>query len=214
MTCPASAAGLGAYVLGALDPDERRQVERHVADCPVCAVELAELSHLPALLDRVRPEDLQAQLVAPSPDLFARMSAAAGAGRRPASRTWALVAAAVLVLGGIGAGVAVWVSSRAEPAVTAEQTVTATEGPVEVRITASPRGDGVALRVMVAGMRPGETCRLLAFDDDGASHPAGDWPVSEAGGGEWVGWADVDPAALAAVSVVGDGGREVARLPF
>ncbi len=209
MTCPDPAVtGLGAYVLGALDADDRRAVERHVAACPTCEAELAELRSLPPLLDRLRPEDLQPELVAPSPDLFARMSAAAGTAPRPRSRTWALVAAAVLVLGGIGAGVTVWVS---EPAA---RTVTATDGPVEVRVTASPRNDGVALHVEVAGMRPGETCRLVAVDRDGARHPAGEWPVSEAGDGEWTGWADVEPGALTVVAVLGDGGRELARLPL
>ena len=52
VTCPVTTE-LGAYVLGALEPAERRQVEGHLGDCPACAAELAELEPLPALLDRV-----------------------------------------------------------------------------------------------------------------------------------------------------------------
>ena len=77
MTCPGpDVAGLGAYVLDALDPEERHRVEEHIAACPACAAELAEFRSLPALLDRVRPEDLEPVSVAPSPDLFARTAAA------------------------------------------------------------------------------------------------------------------------------------------
>jgi hypothetical protein len=208
VTCSDATVALGAYVLGALEPDERQQVEEHLRECPGCAAELAGFRSLPGLLDRVRPEDLLPVPVAPSPDLFDRMSAAAGTTRRPRSRTWALVAAAVLVLGGVGAGVAIWAGGPGE------QTVTSVEGPVEVRITATPAEDGVELFVAVAGMRPGETCQLVAVDDDGARHPAGQWPVSADGDGEWVGWAEVEAGALAGVTVLGDDGREVARLSF
>jgi hypothetical protein len=203
-----AATGLGAYVVGALNPEERRSVERHVGECPVCAAELAELEALPAMLDRVRPEDLQSVPVAPSPDLFDRMSAAARRTGRHRRRAWGLVAAAVLVLGGIGAGVAVWVSQPDE------QTVTASSGPVDVTLTASRAEDGVELYVAVEGMRPGEMCTLVAVGRDGSWHPAGDWPVSADGDGEWESWADVELSELAEVAVLGDGGRELARLRF
>ena len=54
----------------------------------------------------------------------------------------------------------------------------------------------------------------MAVDADGARYPAGDWPVSEDGDGEWVGWAAVDARALAGITVLGDGGRELAQLRF
>ena len=206
MTCPEAGPALGAYVLGALDPDERREMDAHLRRCPACAAELAEFQGLPALLDRVRPEDLEPVSVTPSPDLFARMSAVAGTRRRPRSRTRALVAAAVLAVLGVGAGVIVWASGSGE------RTATATAGPVEVTLTASEARDGSALDVTVAGMRPGETCTLVAVDREGATHPAGDWATSDAGGGRWRGWADVDPGDLIEVILLGDGGREVARV--
>ena len=206
MTCPEAGQALGAYVLGALEPDERREIEDHLRRCPACAAELAEFQGLPALLDRVRPEDLEPVSVTPSPELFDRMAAVAGTRRRGRSRTWALVAAAVLVVLGIGAGAAVWASGPGE------RTVAATAGPVEVTLTAREANEGSAIDVTVAGMRPRETCTLVAVDRDGATHPAGDWPVSDAGDGRWRGWADVDPADLSEVIVLGDGGREVVRV--
>jgi anti-sigma factor RsiW len=41
---------LGAYVLGALDPEESAAVRRHLQECPECAAERDELTPLPNLL--------------------------------------------------------------------------------------------------------------------------------------------------------------------
>jgi hypothetical protein len=153
----------------------------------------------------VDPSDLGPRGVTPSPDLFARMSAAAAP--RARARTWALVAAVMLTVLGIG-GVAVWLAGSGE------QTVTATAGAVRATVTASSVDQGIALDVAVAGMRPGEICHLVAVDSDGGRHPAGEWPASSAGDGAWRGWADVDRADLTQVLLLGDGGRELVRVPF
>jgi anti-sigma factor RsiW len=208
MTCPDAASDLGAYALGALEPAERRRVDEHLRHCPSCAAELAEFAALPGLLARVDPADLHPGGVTPSPDLFARMSAAARQRPRRRMRTLALVAAAVLVVAGAGAGVAVWVTGAGE------QTVTATAGAVRATITASTVDDGSALVVSVAGMQPGETCRLVAVDRDGTRHPAGVWAASPNGDGTWRGWAEVEKADLAEVVLLGDRDRELVRVPF
>jgi anti-sigma factor RsiW len=44
---------LGVYVLGAIDPAERTVVDRHLATCPACRDERADLAGLPALLGRL-----------------------------------------------------------------------------------------------------------------------------------------------------------------
>jgi anti-sigma factor RsiW len=206
VTCPRT--DLGAYVLGALELGERRHVEEHLRQCPECSAELAEFAALPGLLDRVGPADLGPVAVTPSPDLFARMSAAAVPPPRLRPRVMALVAAAVLVVLGIGAGVTVWVVGSGD------ETVTASAGAVRATVTASAVDDGSALVVTVAGMHPGETCRLVAVDRDGTRHPAGTWPASAAGDGTWRGWAGVERADLTEVVLLGDGGRELVRVPF
>jgi anti-sigma-K factor RskA len=210
VSCP-RAAGLGPYVLGALEPEDRRRAEEHLRGCARCAAELDEFRGLPALLDRVHAGDLEPVAVTPSPALFDRLAAAAADLRRPRrlrSRTWALAAAAVLAVLGAGAGVTVWVAGGGE------QTVTATAGPVQATVTATEVDDGSALDVTVAGLRPGETCRMVAVDRDGARYAAGSWPASDAGDGRWRGWATVDRSALDAVVLLGDGGRELVRVPF
>lgn len=208
MTCAAATADLGAYVLGALEPADRRRVEEHLTACPECAAELTEFATLPALLDRVHPADLRPPTVTPSPDLFARMSAAAAPPSRLRPRVWALVAAAALVVLGIGVGVTVWVTGSGE------QTVTAAAGAVRATITASTVDAGSALVVSVAGLHPHEICHLVAVDRDGVRHPAGEWPASAAGDGTWRGWADVGRTDLTEVVLLGDGGRQLVRVPF
>lgn len=206
MTCPDTATDLGAYVLGALEPADRRRVEEHLDRCPSCAAELAELAALPELLGRVDPADLTPAAVAPSPGLFARMSAAATPPRRARTRALVLVAAAVVAV--LGVGVTVWATGSPD------QTVTASAGAVRAQVTAAPVDDGSALDVTVAGLHPHETCRLVAVDRNGTRHAAGEWPASAAGGGTWRGWTDVDRAHLAAVILVGDGDRELVRALF
>jgi anti-sigma factor RsiW len=43
-------ASLGAYALGALEPDEAAAVRRHLQGCPKCTAESESLAELPALL--------------------------------------------------------------------------------------------------------------------------------------------------------------------
>jgi hypothetical protein len=51
--CAEQRIALGAYVLGALDPAERSEVESHLAGCAACREELATLVGLPAALGRL-----------------------------------------------------------------------------------------------------------------------------------------------------------------
>ncbi|MFJ4191870.1 zf-HC2 domain-containing protein [Kitasatospora sp. NPDC089509] len=50
---------LGAYLLGALTPQEDERVARHLPDCPTCTAEYFELSDMTALLAMVGEADLQ-----------------------------------------------------------------------------------------------------------------------------------------------------------
>jgi hypothetical protein len=46
----------GAYVLGALSPEDRAAFEAHLKECPECARSVQELAGLPGLLSQVGPE--------------------------------------------------------------------------------------------------------------------------------------------------------------
>jgi hypothetical protein len=210
MTC--RDGDLGAYVLGALGPDERRRVDEHVADCPACAAELADFESLPGLLDLVDPEDLLAAPVTPSPELFERMAAAAEEGRAAErarrGRGRLLVAAAVLAVLGAGAGVTSWVVGSNDPSHTVAQ------GPVHMTVTAAAQGTGTTLDVTVMGLPAEEKCRLVVVDRDGTRHEAGQWTATYEGKARFKGWSDVDRSNAEDVVLVGTHGQELVRVPL
>jgi hypothetical protein len=106
----------GAYVLGALTPDERLAFERHLPGCPSCSAAVRDLAGLPGLLAQVSPDVL---ISPPEPDpvpdtllphLVAEVRREQGRRRR-----WVtgLVAAAAVVVIGLAAALAV---TRDDPA--------------------------------------------------------------------------------------------------
>jgi len=56
MTCTNTAA-LGAYLLGALEPEERSIFEVHMSGCDICRTELVRLAPLPGLLHQISLAD-------------------------------------------------------------------------------------------------------------------------------------------------------------
>jgi hypothetical protein len=201
---------VGAYALGALEPAERADVERHLRECPSCAAEAAEFATLPALLDLVPAEDLDAEPIEPSPGLFERVAAAAAAEQRTAHRRstrgrWLIsaVAAAVLAIGGS----TVWWASG--PSETAH---TAVAGAVHLTVTADPSSDGTGLDIAVAGVSPGENCRLVVVDRDGVRHQAGSWTASYAGRATFRGWTAVSRSDVREVVLIGTGGTDLVRV--
>jgi anti-sigma-K factor RskA len=96
------------YVLGALDVNERRAFESHLASCPACTEEVRSLSRVTAALTRTVPQ------VTPRSELRARvLTAATGvtavttappstASPRGFASEWLPLAAAVLIAAGLG----------------------------------------------------------------------------------------------------------------
>ncbi len=129
----------GAYVLGSLSADERREYEDHLSGCGRCRAQVAELTALPGLLGRLptsraldllptgaiagseltaEADSLTPTELAPPADLARRLQRRAGRTRLRARMTAvgaALVAAAVAVVVVLGIQ-----SIRPAPTVTAE----------------------------------------------------------------------------------------------
>ena len=112
---------LGAYVLGALEPDEAAAVREHVASCPACAAEHTRLAPLPGLLTLAEGAQ-RATDEPPSPameervlDAVAREVPRRGARRRPVRRRVLGFAAAGLAAAAV-AVTAIAVIGGGEPA--------------------------------------------------------------------------------------------------
>ena len=106
---------LGVYVLGAIDPAERAQVDEHLATCADCREELASLAGLPAMLRKVSVVEAERLAVAeqdpeltavPSPEMLPSLVARTTNVRR-IHRWRGLAAAAAVALVALAGGAAV-----------------------------------------------------------------------------------------------------------
>ncbi|WBQ07659.1 anti-sigma factor family protein [Kribbella sp. CA-293567] len=187
---------LGAYALGALAPDELREVDQHLSGCAAARDELAEFEELKELLGEVPPE----AFLDGAPDdgdlLLQRTlrevrSVAAPATAQPGSSRkrspWLLAAAAVvLVAGALGGGVLIGrqsvdieSASTAPPAGSKQATATDAATNVTMATTVEPRNGWAWVNVQLTNMKAGAVCEMLVTDRAGKVYVAGSWVISE-----------------------------------
>jgi anti-sigma factor RsiW len=183
---------LGVYVLGAIDPAERAQVDEHLATCPECREELASLAGLPALLRRVPVVEAE-RLAAPEQDpelagvpsaelLTSLMARTANVRRIHRWRTLATAAAVAIVALGGGAAVASALQSPGSqgggngPVQHTGWHQTIGIGPV-AHLTVRYRHEswGTEMMVNVAGVKPGSVCQFQVTDATGGTAVVGSW---------------------------------------
>jgi hypothetical protein len=142
---------LAGYVLRALEPDASQAFALHLRDCPVCAEEVAELEHLPALLADAAPPaeapiDIGARTFAPIEDETGR-----GASRRVGGGVQRMlaVAAGFLLVAGAVALVADFVSGATSDGGTTIRLVSArgTKAKGQAKVRATAQGRAVELTV-------------------------------------------------------------------
>jgi anti-sigma-K factor RskA len=152
---------LAGYVLQALEPDAAQAFAAHLRDCRVCAEEVAELEHLPALLAEAAPRvdvpiDLEARTFARIEDEARRGTTAPGAGRAPDTRRvgaglqrMLAVAAGFLLVAGAVALVANLVSGSGGDGATIIRLISATDATArgEAKVRSTPQGRAVELKV-------------------------------------------------------------------
>lgn len=178
MTSPEHVA-LGAYLLGALDPRERAEVEHHLGECRRCRDEVAELAPLPGLMSRITVEEAISGPPPVDDAMLERLLSAATRERRTAGvrrRVLAVAAAVALVAGSLG-GVAAY------RAMTAQTThaVAASSGRVHLRVEMAAASNGTALTIWMSGVPAEEHCELIAISDTGAREVAGSWEATYSG---------------------------------
>jgi len=183
---------LGVYVLGAIDPAERAQVDAHLVNCPECREELASLAGLPALLRRIPPDEAERLTMAdigdqfddyPPEELLNSLLARTTSVRR--ARRWrglvAAAAVAVLALGG-GAIAANALQGHGGGTVAAQhwQRVTSVDSRTGAHLTVKYTSMtwGTRMDVQVSGIEPGIVCQFQVIDSTGHRWTVGGWTAA------------------------------------
>jgi len=199
--CMDTRQALGVYVLGAIDPAERSQVDRHVTGCQECRDELAGLAGLPALLSRVSAdevgrislEDADAAPVGATPpgDLLESALSLTAARRRRQHR-WqaaAAAAAAVVAAAGIVAGLRLASGAPASASAPPASWPTARTTSALSGVTATLRYDrepwGTAMDIQVIGVPSGTTCQLWVTDAQGVHLAVSGWTAANGHATAW-----------------------------
>jgi len=186
-----------AYVLGALDPEDRRAFEAHLRHCASCRAAVAELAGMPGLLRMVSPDDAAALgTTAGAEAEVVELASVARAAHR-SRRRWmaALVgaAAALLVVGGVAGSFVDRPAGTPEATVSSSAQVTALQlepvGDVAVSadLTLEKKGWGTRIdwecRYPVAAWPDGDgpTYELVLVDTDGRSTVVATWLARNVG---------------------------------
>jgi anti-sigma factor RsiW len=228
MIRPTHPDSLGAYVLGALDPQETSAVEEHLVTCARCRDELRELGEIRAELDDLPPEALLdgppeggdlllqrtfRQVRAESQKRLVRNRITAGAA--------AVVIAAALVAGGLVIGRQTAPQPIAHPAPTTApaggKTGTGDQGAVRMAATVKPAAGWVRISITVSGIPAGQKCKVIVVAKDGSRTEAGSWLASKAGEDHDTTLdtsALVDPAQVSDVEVENFDGQKLVSVPL
>ncbi|MEV0058133.1 zf-HC2 domain-containing protein [Saccharopolyspora shandongensis] len=169
---------LGAYVLGGLDPEDRRRFEEHLGRCAECREELSGYAGLPGLLHRAGPPP---EPIEPSEPEWAKLIEKARTERAapPRKRRWLLAVAAVVLLGvgSLGGMAAVSWEPEGADLVAAAGVTSHGHGKLESR----PWGTAVSLHV--ENLPPDDHFVAWVVARDGRTEQAATWsrtPTGEA----------------------------------
>jgi anti-sigma factor RsiW len=190
---------LGAYVLGALDEQETREVAAHLAGCVECRALAAEFTGLKDKLGAVPPEIFLDGLPEGGDLLLRRTLRQVRTEHHSGLKTRtmlmsaaAVIAVAVVLGGGIVLGrntattdsVALPASTTASgrtPSVRAAVHIHGAQNGAELSVTVQPAGGWVRVAAWVAGVPTGQKCQLIVVSRTGRTEVAGSWLVSRHG---------------------------------
>ena len=215
---------LGAYVLGALDQDEARELAAHLADCAECQAQLDDLTAMKDSLGELPPE---AFLEGPPEDgelllhrTLRRVRQEKNTTlltRRVVTTAAAVVAVAIALGGGVllgknggsgQTGQAVSTPATIAPTTTTPiagtHVVSAVQDGVRINAVITPAAGWIKVNASVTGIPAGQKCKIIVVSKSGDQEVAGSWLVSQAGavnGTNLDGAALIDPSQVAAIQV-------------
>jgi len=211
-------------VLGAISPADRARVSYHLASCPGCREEVADLAGVPALLRRV-PAAIVPELSGerppgpsgpPEPLLDGLISRVATVRRR---RRRALAAAAAVLAAAAAVG---WATQALHPPTPHPAAASwwaaaggfnaATGARAAVRYT--PQPGGTELEASVSGIPPGTRCQIWATTASGQHAAGGSWTVTRGALGAWYPASVPFPAGSLAGFDITAGGTVVVAIPL
>ncbi|RKT87341.1 Putative zinc-finger [Saccharopolyspora antimicrobica] len=198
---------LGAYVLGGLDPDERRQLEEHLGHCAECREELSGYAGLPGLLHRAGPPP---KPVEPPESMWAELILKARTERTPAprKRRWLLAAAAAVLLGAgaLGGMAAASWSPQGADLVAAVGVTSHGHGKLEGR----PWGTAVSLHL--ENLPPDDRFVAWVVARDGRMDQAATWSRTPTGEARLSGASSIPRDQVAKLLVTTGTGRQLLEL--
>jgi hypothetical protein len=224
-------ADIAGYLMETLTADEKRQVDEHLAGCAECRGEVESLREWTTALSAV-PEEMLLDGPPADADLLLqrtlRQVRDENSGRRHRRTALVMAMAAAVVAVALAGGVVVGRGTAPQPlaqptsapATAAStppgtRTASATDPGTGARISVAvlPAAGWVRVTATVAGIPPGERCRLEVVARDGTAVLAGSWLVSPEGAANGTtlnGSALIDPGQVASVRVVNEAGQEYA----
>lgn len=191
-SCREIRQSLGVYVLGAIDPAERAQVEEHLGTCPACREELASLAGLPAMLRKVPLAEAERLAGAGADDGFDEVPSelmlsslvARTSNVRRIHRWRSIAAAAAVAVVALGTGAVV--TNAVEPGAPAAaamhwRTAVGADAATGAHLTVMYRhaDSGTEMRVNVEDIPPGSVCTFVAVDRSGTRWVLGSWRASQ-----------------------------------
>ena len=185
---------VGAYSMGLLEEQDRQAFEEHLAGCPSCATELAELSPMAALLRGVEPvepagdEPAAAEVTEATVTELIQRRVAQQRHRRRWQVAVAAAAGIVLIGGGIAVGTAVAPQQKgptAPPVAVAGQQHSATDPVTGVAGTVGlvSKAWGTQVTLDLSKVRGPVECELVAVSKTGERRVVMGWLVPAPGDG-------------------------------
>lgn len=172
---------LGAYTLGALEPDEEATVESHLRDCHACRDELAGLAVLPGFLGRLSPEEADA-LQGPDADHEPLLAAIARERRQLRRSLWTWRVAAGVAAAALLVATLVPARDRPQAAAFEPRPVVAEASDTRGQVDVTPQPWGMRVTIEVRDLPARRGYGLWAVRDDGHRALAASWSAPPGGG--------------------------------